>query len=750
MKIFVPGRLCLFGEHSDWAGGYRRINPNLAKGYALLVGTNQGLYAEVKPHPTHLILRASLSDRTHQTISLPMSRQVLLAEAEKGGFFSYAAGVAYQFLTHYRVGGLEIDNYLTDLPIGKGLSSSAAICVLIARAFNRVYDLKMTVRGEMEFAYLGEITTFSRCGRMDQACAYGSRPILMIFDGDRIDVIKLNVPKDLFFVIVDLGAGKNTQEILSNLNQCYPFATSEVQQNVQKYLGSISDQITQAAANALQKGDGEQIGALMKKAQAEFDQYLIPASPSQLTSPVLHQLLNYQPIQPYILGGKGVGSQGDGTAQFIVKDESIQQKIIEIIERDFPQMQCLKLAIKSSLNSENLPVVAGGQDAHPTREHPTREIEKYPLTINVGGPDAHPTREQDAHPISEIQNYPLTINVGGPDAHPTREHPTREIQNYPLTINVGGPDAHPTREHPTREIQKYPAKKKVRKGVIPAAGFGTRLFPATKAVKKELFPIIDREGRAKPVILSIVEELIGGGIEEIGIVVQTCDRALFEEFFKSPPSPEFFNKLSPQNQEYSQYLQDLGSRVTILTQEVQLGYGHAVFCAKEWVNNEPFLLSLGDHVYSSDTDISCAGQVINIYEEIDQSVVGLTTMPAEIIQKAGCVTGVWQELNSIISLTQVAEKPTVEYARQHLRVEGMAEDEFLCIFGLYVLTPTIFDCLSEDIKNNIRFKGEFQLTTCLEKLRQKEGMTGYVVKGKCFDTGMPDVYRQAMIDFRNS
>ncbi|HAZ45461.1 MAG TPA: UTP--glucose-1-phosphate uridylyltransferase [Cyanobacteria bacterium UBA11369] len=335
--------------------------------------------------------------------------------------------------------------------------------------------------------------------------------------------------------------------------------------------------------------------------------------------------------------------------------------------------------------------------------------------------------------------------VGGQDAHPTRE-----IDNYPLTINVGGQDAHPTREYPTIETEKYPAKKKVRKGVIPAAGFGTRLFPATKAVKKELFPIIDREGRAKPIILSIVEELISGGIEEIGIVVQTCDRPIFEDFFKSPPSPALFNKLSPENQAYSQYLQDLGNRVTILTQDVQEGYGHAVFCAKEWVNNEPFLLSLGDHVYSSDTDTSCAGQVINIYEQIDQSVVGLTTMPVGIIEKAGCVAGVWQELNSIISLTQVAEKPTVEYARQHLRVENMAEDEFLCIFGLYVLTPTIFDCLSEDIKNNIRFKGEFQLTTCLEKLRQREGMTGYIVKGKCFDTGMPDVYRQAMIDFRNS
>lgn len=199
MKIFVPGRLCLFGEHSDWAGGYRRINPNLEKGYALLVGTNQGLYADVKPHPTHLIVRASLSDGSHQTLSLPMERQVLLAEAEKGGFFSYAAGVAYQFLTHYRVGGLEIDNYLTDLPIQKGLSSSAAICVLIARAFNRIYDLKMTVRGEMEFAYLGEITTPSRCGRMDQACAYGSHPVLMVFDGDRIDVIELNITRKFIF-----------------------------------------------------------------------------------------------------------------------------------------------------------------------------------------------------------------------------------------------------------------------------------------------------------------------------------------------------------------------------------------------------------------------------------------------------------------------------------------------------------------------------------------------------------------------
>ncbi len=346
MKLFVPGRLCLFGEHSDWAGGYRRLNPQLEKGYTLITGTNQGIYTDVKPHPTQLILRVSLSDGTSQrSISLSMERKNLLAVAQKGGFFSYAAGVAHQFLTHYPVGGLEIDNYLTDLPIQKGLSSSAAICVLVARAFNRLYNLGMTIQDEMEFAYLGERTTPSRCGRMDQACAYGNRPTAMIFDGDRTEVIELKVAKDLFFVIVDLGASKNTQEILSQLNQCYPFATNEVQENAQKYLGLISSKITQEAVDALQQGDAQQIGVLMKQAQAEFDRHLIPACPSQLKAPVLHQILNYEPIQPYILGGKGVGSQGDGTAQFIVKDKDTQEKVIEIIERDFPQMQSLKLTI---------------------------------------------------------------------------------------------------------------------------------------------------------------------------------------------------------------------------------------------------------------------------------------------------------------------------------------------------------------------------------------------------------------------
>jgi UTP--glucose-1-phosphate uridylyltransferase len=289
--------------------------------------------------------------------------------------------------------------------------------------------------------------------------------------------------------------------------------------------------------------------------------------------------------------------------------------------------------------------------------------------------------------------------------------------------------------------------QKVRKALIPAAGFGTRLFPATKVIKKELFPIVDRDGRTKPIILAIAEEAVNAGIEEVGIVVQTGDRELFRDFFKSPAKPELWQKLSLENREYSEYLQDLGDRITILTQEQQEGYGHAVFCAKDWVGDEPFLLLLGDHVYASDTNISCARQILNLYEQVGKSVIGLTIMSADIIHKAGCVTGVWQDDGSILEIGQIYEKPSLDYAKKYLRVANMKEDEFLGIFGMYVLEPAIFALLEADINNNARDRGEFQLTICLEKLRQNEGAIGYLVRGQYFDTGMPLFYRQTIIDF---
>ncbi|GGA43443.1 UTP--glucose-1-phosphate uridylyltransferase [Okeania sp. KiyG1] len=290
-------------------------------------------------------------------------------------------------------------------------------------------------------------------------------------------------------------------------------------------------------------------------------------------------------------------------------------------------------------------------------------------------------------------------------------------------------------------------KAKVRKAVIPAAGFGTRMFPATKVVKKELFPIIDRDGKAKPIIQIIVEEAISAGIENVGIVIQKSDRQVFTDFFQAIPS--YYQKLSPEKQEYCQYLQNLGSKITLLTQSEQAGYGHAVFCAKEWVEDEPFLLLLGDHIYASEVKKSCASQILQVYEQTNKSVIGVRIIPGAEIHHYGCISGSLVA-DGIINIDTIYEKPELNYARQKLHVAGMKEDEFIGVFGIYLLTAKIFDYLEENIKQNVREKDEFQLTSCLDKLQKTEGMNGYLVKGKCFDTGMPDVYWQTMIDFRNA
>jgi len=636
MNIFVPGRICLFGEHSDWAGGYRRINAEIEKGYTIITGTNQGIYADVKPHPSRFIFHAQTDTGKVETHDLPMDSDTLLAAAEKGGFISYAAGVAYQVLTNYRVRGIEITNTRTDLPVKKGLSSSAAVCVLTARAFNRVYDLKLTVRGEMELAYLGEITTPSRCGRMDQGCAYGNRPILMVYDGDRLDVQELSVPESLYYIIVDLKASKDTKEILNRLNHCYPFADNDIQRGVQDYLGPINRDIVNEATVALRNGDAPTLGRLMTEAQAAFDKAMQPACPSQLTAPVLHRLLQHAPLQPFLYGGKGVGSQGDGTAQLLARDRQSQLAAMEQIERDLG-MSCLDLIIHSG--------------------------------------------------------------------------------------------------------------RRVRKAVIPAAGFGTRLFPATKALKKELFPVVDGQGRAKPVILAIVEEALRAGIEEVCIIVQSQDRELFEEIFCTPPPIENFNKLSRDNQDYCRYLMEVGNRITFLSQDTQEGFGHAVYCARNWVQNEPFLLLLGDHLYTSPTDKSCSRQLLDVYAQSGLSVVAVEETAADHVKNFGCVTGSWKEDQQILNVSEFAEKPTADFAREHLGVEGLPDDTFLTVFGQYILNPRIFILLAENIQRNMRERGEFQLTSCLDRLRQEEGFLACRIQGKRFDIGNPQAYQQTLQDF---
>jgi galactokinase len=346
MHFFVSGRLCLVGEHSDWAGAYRQFNPQIQPGMAVVVGTNQGIYAHVQQH-SQLICQ---SIHCPQVLESAMDQELLLAMAQGNDFYSYVAGVAYQALIRYQVGGLFLDNYAMDLPLQKGLSSSAAICVLVARAFNQLYHLGLSLESEMELAYWGERTTPSQCGRLDQACGYGKQPRLMTFDGDRCSTKALSVGADFSLIIVDLAGTKNTKRILAQLNQCYHQPLNLIAVQVQKYLGEINQKLVKRAVIALQQGQVEKLGTLMNQAQEEFDRHVAPACLEQLKAPILHQLLRHPPLQPYIYGGKGVGSQGDGTAQLLALDRVSQAEAIALIKRDFPQMRCYPLDIPQQIN----------------------------------------------------------------------------------------------------------------------------------------------------------------------------------------------------------------------------------------------------------------------------------------------------------------------------------------------------------------------------------------------------------------
>lgn len=220
------------------------------------------------------------------------------------------AGVVYEMVTKYLIGGVEIDQYKVTLPIKKGLSSSAALCVLVSRAFNRLYELKMTTHGEMDAAYRGEVLTPSRCGRLDQACAYGSTPVLLTFDSDQLTSTPLAVQSVLNMVIVDLKKAKDTKIILSALQKGFPFPETQLEKGVATLLGETNAGIVDKVVEALrQTNAAEQVGKLMTEAQRQFDAFAMPACPSQLTSPKLHAILSYPGIQHLIWGGKGVGSQ---------------------------------------------------------------------------------------------------------------------------------------------------------------------------------------------------------------------------------------------------------------------------------------------------------------------------------------------------------------------------------------------------------------------------------------------------------
>jgi mevalonate kinase len=345
IELEVSGRLCLFGEHSDWAGGYRSSHPELSRGLCLVAGTDQGIAARAEPLDGRIALSSVLpGGDVRGPVEWVGETAALEAAAAEGGFFSYAAGVAAEVLRAYPAGGLRVEGLRSDLPIGKGLSSSAAVCVLVARAFNRAYDLSLSVRDEMELAYRGERRTGSECGRMDQVCALGRSPSLLTFDGEGFGIEPVRPGGTFWLLVVDLGGTKDTRKILRDLNRCFPDAPGELAAGVRDALGHRNAELVRRARHAIDVGDVGELGALMTEAQAIFDRMVAPACP-ELRAPRLHHVLAHPAVADLSFGGKGVGSQGDGCAQLVARGPDERARLAETLESSLG-VTCLPLTIR--------------------------------------------------------------------------------------------------------------------------------------------------------------------------------------------------------------------------------------------------------------------------------------------------------------------------------------------------------------------------------------------------------------------
>lgn len=268
---------------------------------------------------------------------------------------------------------------------------------------------------------------------------------------------------------------------------------------------------------------------------------------------------------------------------------------------------------------------------------------------------------------------------------------------------------------------------KVRKAVIPAAGFGTRMLPASKSVPKEMLPIYD-----KPTLHHIVKEVVDSGITDILIIISK-DKGSIEDYFDVNFELEY--ELNKKSSEISREIHELSKMANIYTirQKKKNGLGDAIKYAESFVGDEPFAILLGDDIiYNASDELPCIKQMVDIYETEESPILGVQEVSWEDVDKYGIVNGV-KTSDRITEVKSLVEKPSRDEATTNL-----------AILGRYIVTPDIFPILHETKpgKNN-----EIQLTDALNKLAEKRKMIAYDFIGKRYDVGNKLGFVKATVDF---
>ncbi|HEX3077270.1 MAG TPA: UTP--glucose-1-phosphate uridylyltransferase GalU [Lachnospiraceae bacterium] len=273
-------------------------------------------------------------------------------------------------------------------------------------------------------------------------------------------------------------------------------------------------------------------------------------------------------------------------------------------------------------------------------------------------------------------------------------------------------------------------EKSIKKAVIPAAGLGTRFLPATKAVPKEMLPLVDI-----PTIQYIVEEAVHSGIEEILIITNSYKHCMENHFDRSYELEEHLLKANKKSE--LKMLNDIASMANIyyVRQKEPRGLGHAVLCAQSFIGNEPFAVLLGDDVVVNHGGEPALAQLIEAYNETNASIVGVQTVEKDQVNKYGIISPSksHEPVGRRVKLTDMVEKPSIEEAPSQMAV-----------LGRYILTPEIFTYLSTQTAGA---GGEIQLTDAIKRLMDLQAVYAYDFEGIRYDVGDKFGFIKATIDF---
>jgi UTP--glucose-1-phosphate uridylyltransferase len=293
----------------------------------------------------------------------------------------------------------------------------------------------------------------------------------------------------------------------------------------------------------------------------------------------------------------------------------------------------------------------------------------------------------------------------------------------------------------------------VRTAVVPVAGLGTRHFPASVAAKKELFPVVGPDGIARALVHYHLLELEAAGVEQIVIVVQPGEDDRIRAYLEGP-GDDYLRRLAghPALLREAERMRGLAARVRFVVQHAQEGYGHAVYQTRELAAGEPVLVCLGDHLFRG-VPVSPYRELIDMAEVSGgRSVSAVNRIGPAELRGFGTIAGERRADDPrLIDVSLIIEKPDLAVARQLLRVNDLPPDTWLGWFGLHLLAPSIYDVLEEMIRDDVRDRGEVQLTRAQELQRRREGYLALeMIRAERFDFGTPDDFVRSLRAFRGT